>query len=39
MLQFLLALGAFVVASQWFAAAAAAIGLPSAAVSLATALL
>jgi hypothetical protein len=38
MLQILLALGAFSLASRWLAAAASAIGLPSGMVSLATAL-
>jgi hypothetical protein len=39
MLTFLLALGAYAVVSRWLATAASAVGLPSAAVSLATALL
>lgn len=39
MLEFLLALGALALVSQWLAAAAANLGIPSALISLATALL
>jgi hypothetical protein len=39
MLEFLLALGALVIASRWLAMAAAALGIPSVAVSLIGALL
>jgi hypothetical protein len=38
-LEFLLALGAFALVSRWLAAAAAAVGLPPALVSLATSLI
>ncbi len=34
MVEFLLALGAFALVSQWLAAAAAALGIPSVAVAL-----
>ena len=39
MLEFLLALGLFAIASQWLAIAAAALGIPSVAVAMLGALL